>query len=390
MVFIFLGLVLVGLIGLAFLSLKLHGKLSALSVEKNTFRELLTEQRREQQDRRERFDAHQVNSLKLLQESVQNNMQEVRQQITNALNHNAQSLSQSIDKLTQQTEQKLKEISGEVDKQLSKGFEKTTQTFTDVVKRLAIIDEAQKRITELSGNVVSLQEILVDKKSRGTFGEVQLMALIRNMIPCGHFEEQYTFSNGKRADCVLFLPEPTGTIAIDAKFPLETFRKLNQSQSDLERKHAEMQFRQDLRHHIKEISSKYILEGETAQGAMMFIPAEAIFAEIHAHFDDIVEEAQKARVWLASPTTLMAILTTARAVLKDAATRKQVHIIREHLNLLGKDFERFQKRMDNLTKHIDQAHKDVEEVHKSSRKITNRFQRIEKVEMETDVTEKIE
>ena len=308
-------------------------------------------------------------------------MNDMRNQVANILNQNTQRLTEQVDKLTQLTQEKLRDISQEVNRQLTTGFEKTTSTFTDVVKRLAIIDEAQKKITELSGNVVSLQEILSDKRSRGAFGEVQLSALLRNMLPEKHFSLQHTLSNGKRADCLLFLPEPTGNIVIDAKFPLENYRKLQNANNVSEKKQHEQQFRVDIKKHIQDIAEKYIIPTETTDGAMLFIPAEAIFAEIHANFEDLVAFAQEKHVWLASPTTMMAILTTARAVLKDAATRQQIHIIKEHLLGLGKDFERFQTRMDNLAQHIDQAHRDVGEVHISSQKLTSRFQKIERVEI---------
>ena len=182
-----------------------------------------------------------------------------------------------------------------------------------------------------------------------------------------------------------FLPEPTGTLCLDSKFPLESYQRLaNPDISEPERKQAEQQFRQDIKKHIKDIAEKYIIPGQTADGAVMFIPAEAVFAEIHARFPDLVETAQQARVWLTSPTTMMAVLTTSRAVLKDAATRKQVHIIQDHLVALSKDFERFQSRMVNLAKHIDQANRDVEEVHTSARKISSRFEKIEKVELQQE------
>ena len=283
---------------------------------------------------------------------------------------------------------RLNDISGQVEKRLNKGFEKTTETFTDVVKRLALIDEAQKRITELSSNVVSLQEVLTDKRSRGAFGEVQMAGLISNVMPEGSYELQYTLSNSTRVDCMMFLPEPTGHIAIDSKFPLDSFQKMMDNEAtDADRKSAEKQFRLDIKKHIKDISSKYIIENETADGAIMFIPAEAVFAEIHAHQPALVAEAQRARVWMVSPTTLMAVLTTARAVLKDSATRKQVHVIQDHLVSLSKDFDRFRKRMDNLSKHIQQANKDVEDVHISAGKISSRFEKIEKVELKEDDVE---
>lgn len=332
---------------------------------------------------RQQFDGHQLNTLKTLQESLQQSLFSVRQQLSETLNHNTETLNQRVDKLTNTTELKLKEISSQVEHRLSEGFAQTTATFTDVIKRLALIDEAQKRITELSSNVVSLQEILTDKRSRGAFGEVQLNALIYNVLPETHFSLQHTLSNGKRADCVLFLPPPTGTIAIDAKFPLESYRRITDlTLSDADRHQAEKQFRVDIRRHIQDVASKYIIPNETGDGVVLFIPAEAVFAEIHARFYDLVEEAQRQRVWLASPTTMMAILTTARAVLKDAATREQVHIIQKYLAELAKDFNRFQQRMQNLARHIEQAHGDIQEVKTSADKISSRFEKIEKVELE--------
>src|SRR3990167_1964683 len=332
---------------------------------------------------RSRFDEHQLETLKILQDTLQKGVQENRQQVKEALSDYAKELGTRVDQLTQTTELKLKEINTQVEKRLSEGFEKTNETFGDVIKRLALIDAAQKKITELSSSVVSLQEILNDKRSRGAFGEVQLSALIYNMIPEQHFSFQYLLSNNKRPDCMLFLPEPTGNIAIDAKFPLENYRLfIDSAFPEAERQQAERQFKIDIRKHIQDIAEKYIISGETAEGAVMFIPAEAVFAEIHAHHPDLVEIAQKANVWMVSPTTMMAILTTARAVLKDAATRKQVHEIQQHLRILADDFTRFQMRMDNLAKRIAQAHTDVEQVHISSRKITQRFIQIEKAEFE--------
>ncbi len=344
--------------------------------------QLVTQQKKEQSDTRTQFDLHQLNTLKTLQESLQQGMGDIRLQITETLNKHGESITQKMEKLTADTDQRLKEISLQVDKRLADGFEKTNATFTDIIKRLALIDEAQKKITELSLNVVSLQEVLSDKRSRGAFGEVQLNHLIKNVLPEQSYQLQYTLSNDKRADAILFLPEPTGNIVIDAKFPLESYRRytdINLPAQD--RKIAEQQFRVDIRKHIQDISDKYIIEGETSDGAVMFIPAEAIFSEIHSRLPEVIDFAHTLRVWLVSPTTLIAVLNTARAVLKDAATRKQVHIIQEHLVQLGRDFERFQKRIDNLAKHIHMAHQDVEEVHKSSKKLTSRFIKIEKVDL---------
>ncbi|HSW69829.1 MAG TPA: DNA recombination protein RmuC [Gammaproteobacteria bacterium] len=324
-----------------------------------------------------------LQTLKILQDTLYQGFQETRVQVKEALSDYSLDVGKRVDHLTQTTDLRLKEINQQVEKRLAEGFEKSTETFTDVIKRLALIDAAQKKITELSSSVMSLQEILTDKRSRGAFGEVQLSALIRNVLPEQHFSIQHTLSNGKRADCILFLPEPTGNIVIDAKFPLENFKILiDSTSSDIEKKNAEAQFKIDIRKHIQDIAEKYIIADETSDGAIMFIPAEAVFAEIHARYFDLVEIAHRAKVWIVSPTTLMAILTTARAVLKDAATRKQLHIIQKHLNLLANDFERFQKRMDNLLRHIEQAHSDVTDVHTSAKKITQRFGHIEKVELE--------
>lgn len=298
---------------------------------------------------------------------------------------NREELAKNMATLTESTDKRLLDISGQVEKRLAEGFDKTTKTFNDILKRLALIDDAQKKITELSSNVVSLQEVLADKRSRGAFGEVQLNALIRNVLPENQFSLQHTLSNGKIADCMLFLPPPTGNIVIDAKFPLESYRTMTDISADgLVRREAAKQFKLDIRKHINDIASKYLIEHETAEGAVMFIPAEAVFAEIHAHHSDLVDLANKQRVWLASPTTLMAILTTARAVIKDEATRQQVHIIQAHLGQLSVDFDRFKGRFNNLARHIDQAATDVKQIHTSADKISKRFSKIEQVELAED------
>ncbi len=336
-----------------------------------------------QQHVQEKISQGQLASQRLISEIIQGQMADVREQMNHSFKQHASSLTAHLQSLTTEIRNHLHNLTQQVNHQLTEGFEKTSSTFTDVVRRLTIIDEAQKKITELSTHVVSLQDILVDKKARGAFGEVQLATLIANMIPSSHYRMQYTLSNQKRADCILFLPEPTGHVVIDAKFPLETYQKLvNIDPASAERKMLQQQFRQDLQKHIKDIAEKYIIPNETTDGAVMFIPAEAIFAEIHANYPDIIALSQRLKVWLVSPSTLMAVLTTARAVLKDDATRKQVHIIQQHLQALADDFQRFEKRMDKLSKHIDLAHQDVTEVSTSAKKITQRFQKIESVELE--------
>ncbi len=348
-------------------------------------------QQHQQQDNqrfRERFDQHQLTNLKTLQESLRDNMLSLGRQTNEALAQQSKRTDERIGQLTESNRKQLESIQTQVDKRLDEGFEKTRATFTDVVKRLAIIDQAQQKITELSGNVVGLKDLLSDKRARGAFGEVQLASLIRDMIPEQHLAFQHTFSNGKRVDCALFLPEPTGTIAIDAKFPLESYQRSHDpGLGELERQRAGIQFKQDIKKHINDIASKYILPGETADGAMMFLPSEAIFADIHTHHPELIHIAQQKRVWLVSPTTMMAVITTASAVLKDAATREQVNVIQQHLVALSQDFTRFSTRMDQLAKHIEQAHKDVSQVHTSSKKIVNRFQKIEQVELHNQALE---
>jgi DNA recombination protein RmuC len=295
----------------------------------------------------------------------------------------AASLGETTDKLNARIDQRLEQISGKVNERLDEGFKKTNETFVNVMQRLATIDEAQKKIETLTGSVVSLQELLGNKQSRGAFGEVQLEALVRNVMPPGAFEMQYTLPSGARADCVLRLPDPTGLVCVDSKFPLENYhRMLAPGVNDVERALAQRQFRADIRKHVDDIARKYIVPDVTSDGAVMFVPAEAVFAEIHAYHGEVVDYANSKRVWIVSPTTLMAVLNTARAVLKDVETRKQIHVIREALGRLGQDFRRFEERMKKLADHIRLAHQDAEDVQTSSRKITQQFQRIESAELE--------
>ncbi|MBX9722914.1 MAG: DNA recombination protein RmuC, partial [Candidatus Obscuribacterales bacterium] len=319
----------------------------------------------------EKITQGQLANQRLISEIIQGQMTDVREQMNHSFTLHTSALTSHLHSLTEEIRNHLHHLTQQVNHKLAEGFEKTSSTFSDVVKRLTIIDEAQKKITELSTHVVSLQDVLVDKRARGAFGEVQLSTLIANMIPSTHYKMQHTLSNQKRADCILFLPDPTGDIVIDAKFPLETYQKImNSGAVSQERKTLQQQFRQDLQKHIKDIAEKYIVPNETADSALMFIPAEAIFAEIHANYPEVIALSQRLKVWLVSPNTLMAVLTTARAVLKDDATRKQVHIIQKHLHDLADDFQRFEKRMDKLSKHIDLAHQDVNEVNTSAKKIT--------------------
>jgi len=307
--------------------------------------------------------------------------------LTGALADNAHRLQQQLlaatETLARNLDTRLEQISGKVNERLEEGFKKTNETFTSVMTRLATIDEAQKKIETLTGSVVGLQELLGDKRSRGAFGEVQLEALVRNILPPTAFEMQAALPGNVRVDCLLRLPEPTGAIAIDSKFPLENYhRMLDSTLAEAERAQALRQFKADIRKHVDDIGDKYIVPGVTSDGAVMFVPAEAVFAEIHAHHRDLVDYAFARHVWITSPTTLMAILNTARAVIKDVETRRQIHIIKDEIAKLGKDFSRFDDRLHKLADHIRQAHEDAQQVQISGRKLTQRFESIERVELD--------
>jgi DNA recombination protein RmuC len=282
--------------------------------------------------------------------------------------------------LQEKVDARLAEIGGKVNERLEEGFKRTNETFVNVMTRLQTIDDAQKKIETLTGSVMSLQNLLGSKSSRGALGERQLEDIVKNVLPEAAYEFQYTFQTARnvRADCVLKLPEPTGLIAVDSKFPLENYERMISDGPD---RITPALFKADVRRHVDDIASKYIIPGETADGAVMFVPAESVFAEIHAHHRDLVEYAGHRHVWIVSPTTLMAVLNTARAVLKDVETRKQIHIIKDELGKLGREFGRFDDRMRKLADHIRQAGKDVEEVSITSRKITEKFAAIERAEL---------
>ena len=272
----------------------------------------------------------------------------------------------------------LRHTSGEMGGQVQQGLQQANQTFGDVLQRLAVIDEAQRTIQSLTHEVVGLEALLGDKRARGAFGEVQLEGLVRNILPAAFFDFQVTLSTGVRADCVLLLPEPTGRLAVDAKFPLENYRRsLDATLSQMERQDAHKRLRGDIRAHIDAISSKYIVPGETASSAVMFVPAESLFAEIHGELADLVEYAHRRNVWIASPTTLFAVLHTAAALIKDARTRAQADQIRVELGHLAVEFGRFDQRLQSLARHFSQLGGDLESLQVSGRQLSRRFNRIE-------------
>lgn len=293
-------------------------------------------------------------------------------------------LNSDFEKLNDRIEHKLNMINDHVNERLDVNFEKTNKTFTSVLERLSKIDEAQKKIDSLSTDIISLQSILTDKKTRGIFGEVNLKHILVSVFGENNdkvYKMQYTFKTGVIADCVLFAPEPLGTIAIDSKFPLDNYRLMIDKKAGLiERQNAEKQFKQDVKKHIDAISDKYIIDGVTSNQAIMFLPAEAIFAELNAYHSDIIEYAYKKRIWLCSPTTLMSTLTTIQLVIKNIEKDKYTSIIHEELNKLAIDFKRYKERWDKLSRSIDAVSRDANDIHITTDKISKRFDAINNVD----------
>ncbi|NIZ14187.1 DNA recombination protein RmuC [Phaeobacter sp. HF9A] len=259
---------------------------------------------------------------------------------------------------------------------------RTSTSLTQLQERLAVIDKAQDNITKLSGDVLSLQDILSNKQTRGAFGEIQLNDIVSKALPSDAYAFQYTLSNGKRADCLIHLPNPPGPIVIDSKFPLEPYEALRRAETPEEKAQAVRLLKGALRKHIRDIAEKYILDGETADGALLFLPSEAVYAELHANFTDVVREGFSLKVWIVSPTTCMATLNTMRAILKDARMREQAGAIRKELGLLNKDVDRLGERVGNLDRHFMQASKDISEIKISADKAGRRAQRLDNFDFE--------
>ena len=294
------------------------------------------------------------------------------------------SLNNDFEKVNERIERRLNQINDHVNERLDVNFEKTNKTFTSVIERLSKIDEAQKKIDSLSTDIVSLQSILTDKKTRGIFGEVNLKQIMSSVFGDENdkiYKMQYTFETKVIADCVLFAPEPLGTIAIDSKFPLENYRiMIDKRIGNLERQNAEKLFKADVKKHIDAIASKYIIKGVTSDQAIMFLPAEAIFAEINAYHSDIIDYAYKKRVWIASPTTLMSTLTTIELIIKNIEKDKYTNVIHEELNKLSIDFNRYKERWDKLSRSIEAVSRDANDIHITTDKITKRFEAINNVD----------
>jgi DNA recombination protein RmuC len=309
-------------------------------------------------------------------------MGESQERLSGGLSHVAEAQAKSQTSMLHLMESRLADVQRQMTEALHGTSTRTARSLGELQQRLETIDKAQANIEKLSGNVLSLQDILSNKQTRGAFGEIQLHDIVQKALPSDAFTMQATLSNGRRADCLVHLPNPPGPIVVDAKFPLEAYEALRRADTPRALQEAAQQLRTAVRAHIRAISDRYILEGETADGALMFLPSEAVYAELHANFPEVVREGFAAKVWIVSPTTCMATLTTMRAVLKDARMREQAGAIRKELALLYADVDRLGTRVENLDRHFGQAAKDIEEIKISSDKATKRARRLDSFDFE--------
>ena len=305
---------------------------------------------------------------------------EGQERLAGGLHHVSEAQAQTS--MLQLMEQRLALVQQQMNENLHGSARRTAQSLGDLQQRLSAIDKAQDNITKLSGDVLSLQDILSNKQTRGAYGEIQLNDIVTKALPSDSYTLQATLSNGNRPDCLIHLPNPPGHIVIDSKFPLESYEALRKAKTERELNEAAKFLRSSIKKHIKDISSKYIIEGETADGALMFLPSEAVYAELHANFPELVRDGFAARVWIVSPTTCMATLNTMRAILKDARMREQAGAIRRELGLLFQDVERLGTRVDNLDRHFGQAAKDLSEIKISSDKAGRRARRLDNFDFE--------
>ncbi len=302
----------------------------------------------------------------------------------------SRTINEDFNKLNEVIINRLNNINDKVNERLDVNFEKTNKTFTNILERLSKIDEAQKKIDSLSGEIVSLQSVLTDKKTRGIFGETNLNYILDSVFGKNDkiYQTQYSLGNGYISDAILFAPEPLGTICIDSKFPLENYRRMtDRTLSNSERETATKLFKTDVKKHIDAIKEKYIVPGVTSSEAIMFLPAEAIFAEINAYHPDLVKYSYASKVWITSPTTLMSTLTIISMILKNMERDKYAKVIHNELNKLGVEFDRYKDRWDKLSRSIDTVSKDVKDIHTTTEKITKRFDAINSVNINSDLIE---
>jgi DNA recombination protein RmuC len=311
-------------------------------------------------------------------------LSEGQHQLYGGLRHVSEAQAAAQARMVESMESRMAEVARHLGDSLGASATRTARSLGDLQGRLQSIDRAQRNIEKLSGDVLSLQDILANKQTRGAFGEIQLRDIVAKALPPDAYSFQATLSNGRRADCLVHLPQPPGPIAIDAKFPLEAYEALRAADSAQAAAAARRGFRTAIRAHIRDIAERYVLEGETADGALMFLPSEAVYAELHASFGDLVREGFAARVWIVSPTTCMATLNTLRAVLKDVRMREQAHAIRRELGLLHRDVERLAARVGNLDRHFGQAARDLEEIRISAERAGKRARRLEAIDIAPD------
>jgi len=318
-------------------------------------------------------------------EKLEKNTNKMTESFMNFSTDTSKTLNENFLSITDRVGANLDKINMRVEERLNEGFEKTNKTFTNILERLSKIDEAQKKIDSLSTNIISLQDVLTDKKSRGTFGEVQLSHILSVVFGDKNdkiFELQKKLSNDTIADAVLHIPDPVGMLCIDSKFPLENYqRMIDKNNSDLDRKQYARDFKTNVKKHVNDICTKYIIQGQTSEQAMMFIPAEAIFAEINAYHQDLIDYASERKVWMASPTTLMSVLSTVQVVLRNMEREKYASIIHDELNKLGKEFKLYKDRWESLAKDIKRVSDDVDKINITSNKIEKKFDRLSKVDM---------
>lgn len=314
---------------------------------------------------------------------------EGQERLAGGLHHVTEAQLQSQTAMLELVERRLAEVQGHMSESLHGTARRTAHSLGELQERLKVIDRAQENITRLSGDVLSLQDILSNKQTRGAFGEIQLNDIVSKALPTDSYTLQATLSNGRRADCLINMPEPPGPIVIDAKFPLESYEQLQRAEKGDSRTRAAQAFRLAVRKHLRDIAGRYIIEGETADSALMFLPSEAVYAELHAHFPEVVREGFNLRVWIVSPTTCMATLNTLRAVLKDARMREQAGAIRRELALLNADVERLGTRVENLDRHFSQAARDVAEIRISADKAGQRARRLDNFDFEDGRGEKV-
>ena len=322
-----------------------------------------------------------IDNLNLFGEKIQK-LSEGQERLTGGLQTVSEAQAKAQLSLINMMEERLSKVQLQMNENLSHSSRRTAQSLGDLQQRLATIDKAQEKITKLSGDVLSLQDILSNKQTRGAFGEIQLTDIVSKALPSDGFDLQATLSNGRRADCLIKLPNPPGPIVIDSKFPLEAYEALRNASSEVETSAAVRLFKTSVRKHIKDISERYIIEGETADGAILFLPSEAVYAELHANYSEIVREGFSARVWIVSPTTCMATLNTMRAILKDARMREQAGAIRKELTSLYQDVDRLGLRVESLDRHFNQAAKDISDIKISADKAGRRAKRLDNFDFE--------